>query len=345
MALVSSILEKFNFISSSLNNFFRDKLEIKGFPKMKNDRWKYTKTIDIFSSNQERESFDLKANLPISKLGSYDFRYLDDSFAFLSLSLVKDIDFIKMKDEKLILGNSLLKGAYFKALVIEVEGRCNIIEKFTSTEETMFFPLTYIILKRGSSLSYTKLQEHSGSVVDNTLLTLEEGSRLEMVTFSRGSRVLRNNLKVLQKTNSDSTINGIYSVDKGHLDNFLRVEHLDRSRSKQKYKGIVEKGRVSFAGSIFIDRSAPGTESHQLNKTILLDDEGEMNSKPELEILNDDVKCSHGATIGSINEEQLFYLMSRGVTRNEAKLMLINGFLNDLLDKNNREEVLACFKR
>ncbi|HCB63797.1 MAG TPA: Fe-S cluster assembly protein SufD, partial [Fusobacteria bacterium] len=61
--------------------------------------------------------------------------------------------------------------------------------------------------------------------------------------------------------------------------------------------------------------------------------------------LNDDVKCSHGATIGSINEEQLFYLMSRGVTRNEAKLMLINGFLNDLLDKNNREEVLACFKR
>ena len=86
MALVSSILEKFNFISSSLNNFFRDKLEIKGFPKMKNDRWKYTKTIDIFSSNQERESFDLKANLPISKLGSYDFRYLDDSFAFLSLS-------------------------------------------------------------------------------------------------------------------------------------------------------------------------------------------------------------------------------------------------------------------
>jgi len=131
-------------------------------------------------------------------------------------------------------------------------------------------------------------------------------------------------------------LHGLYTVQgHQHVDNHTAVDHLaPNCTSNQLYKGILnDHSRAVFNGKIFVRKIAQLTNSYQLNKNLLLGSDCRVDTKPQLEIYADDVKCTHGATIGQLNEEEIFYLRSRGVPKKLASKMLARGFVDDILDR------------
>jgi Fe-S cluster assembly protein SufD len=157
-----------------------------------------------------------------------------------------------------------------------------------------------------------------------------------MHTFSLGGKLTRNNLNFFQKgEHSDSTLKGITIIEeKQHVDHYTLVHHRSPNcESHQDYKGIFADNSTGvFNGKIVVDRAAQKINAFQSNNNILLDNKATINSKPQLEIFADDVKCSHGCTIGQLDEDSLFYLRSRGIPLKEARALLMYAFANNVLE-------------
>jgi len=149
--------------------------------------------------------------------------------------------------------------------------------------------------------------------------------------------LIRNNLNIdVNGSGCETTLNGIYlGSGKDHIDNHTVVDHkVPNCNSYETYKGILDDESTGvFNGKVFVRQQAQKTNAFQQNNNILLTDFATANSKPELEIYADDVKCSHGSTVGQLDEEALFYLQSRGVGKSSATNMLINAFVKDALEK------------
>jgi Fe-S cluster assembly protein SufD len=157
-----------------------------------------------------------------------------------------------------------------------------------------------------------------------------------MHTFSLGGKLIRNNLNFyLNGTNANATLKGVTILDdKQHVDHYTLVDHIKPNcESHQDYKGVFSEGAVGvFNGKIHVDQIAQKTNAFQQNNNILLDDKATVNTKPQLEIFADDVKCSHGCTVGQLDEEVLFYLQSRGIPKKEAKALMTYAFANNVLE-------------
>jgi Fe-S cluster assembly protein SufD len=160
-------------------------------------------------------------------------------------------------------------------------------------------------------------------------------SHLTLFEFSRGARLARSDLYAgLAGEGAQIELNGLYAVrDKQHVDHHTAVDHLvPRCISRQTYKGILaESAHAVFNGRIIVRPHAVQTDGFQMNQNLLLSRSAKVDTKPQLEIQNDDVKCTHGATIGQIDDDQRFYLMSRGIEKDEATKMLSRGFAEDVL--------------
>ena len=142
-------------------------------------------------------------------------------------------------------------------------------------------------------------------------------------------------------------MNGIFSLNKDkHHEIRTIINHLNEStKSYQLIKSVLEDGsKAAYQGKIFVNSEAQKTDGYQLSKAILLDKTTEFNAKPELEIYADDVKCSHDSSSGSLNENSIFYLMTRGLNYKEAKELLINGFLLDVIEKITDREIKNLIK-
>ena len=165
----------------------------------------------------------------------------------------------------------------------------------------------------------------------------EENSISETFILSEGSKYFKNEINCnLNGEYSSAFVNGIFSLkeDKQH-EIRTTINHLvENTRSYQLIKSVLGKNtKTAYQGRIFVDSRAQKTDGYQLSKAILLDETSEFNAKPELEIYADDVKCSHGSASGSLNENSIFYLMSRGLNYKQSKDLLINGFLLDVVEK------------
>ena len=150
----------------------------------------------------------------------------------------------------------------------------------------------------------------------------------------------------LKGKHSSSFVNGaILSKNNTHQEIKTIIKHIgEKTKSYQKIKCVLsESSKSIFQGKIYVDKNAQKTDGYQLSKAILLDKDSEFDSKPELEIYADDVKCSHGSTSGSLNEEAIFYLMSRGLSQQEAKKLLIKGFLIDSIESITNKEIKKYF--
>ncbi len=197
--------------------------------------------------------------------------------------------------------------------------------------------LTDIFLEENAILHYCKIQAESKKAyhLGNTRVWQERNSNFNSLSVMIGSAINRNDLDiVLNGEGINSTLNGLYMpFDKQHMDNHTCVDHrFPNCTSNQLYKGILsDASRAVFNGKIFVKDLAQQTNSYQLNKNILLGKDCRVDTKPQLEIFADDVKCTHGATIGQLNEDELFYLQTRCIPRKEAIRMLSKGFINDLL--------------
>jgi ABC-type transport system involved in Fe-S cluster assembly, permease component len=166
--------------------------------------------------------------------------------------------------------------------------------------------------------------------------------------LSAGSNFIKNEVNCnLNGKYSSAFVNGIFSLrSKNHHEIRTQINHLiDNTKSYQLIKSVSENdSRAVYQGKIFVSPEAQKTDGYQLSKAILLSETTEFNAKPELEIYADDVKCSHGSASGSLDDNSIFYLMSRGLNYKEAKELLINGFLLDVVEKITDSEIKNLIK-
>ncbi len=190
-----------------------------------------------------------------------------------------------------------------------------------------------------ASLDILRLQnEHNNSCqVTNTWITQERSSRCQHSTITLHGGLVRNNLHVkMNGEGAESNALGLYIIDKmQHVDNYTIIEHASPNcTSNQHYKGVLDDTSTgSFNGKIHVFPDAQKTAAFQTNNNILLSDTAKMNTKPQLEIYADDVKCSHGATVGQLDEDALFYLQSRGIPKDESRLLLMDAFADGVISR------------
>ena len=200
-------------------------------------------------------------------------------------------------------------------------------------------PLTDISIGENATLHYCKAQSESRNAfhIGTTRVWQERNSNFDGFSLMTGGLITRNNLDVIVNgEGSSSILNGFYGTDKKqHVDNHSTVDHrVPNCTSNQLYKGILNgQSHTVFNGKIFVRPIAQQTNSYQLNKNLILGTDCRVDTKPQLEIFADDVKCTHGATIGQLNEEEIFYLQTRGITKKAAVKLLAHGFVEDILNK------------
>ena len=225
-------------------------------------------------------------------------------------------------------------------IVVEENAQVQIVERHQSLvpHQIMSNSVTEIFAARKAVIDYYKVQNDldEASLIDNTYVAQKTKSNVSVHTFSFGGKLTRNNLNFYQKGEYiDSIMKGVTIIgDQQHVDHFTLVDHAQPNcESHQDYKGIYSDKSVGvFNGKIYVNRIAQKTNAFQKNNNILLDDTATINTKPQLEIFADDVKCSHGCTIGQLDEDALFYLRSRGIPKKEAKGLLTYAFANNVLE-------------
>ncbi len=225
-------------------------------------------------------------------------------------------------------------------VVVDENAQVQIIERHQSLTDhpVLTNSVTEIFAGKHAVVDYYKIQNDrsSASLIDSTFIDQKAGSNCSMHTFSLGGKLTRNNLNFFQKgEHSDSTLKGITIIeDKQHVDHNTLVHHQSPNcESHQDYKGIFADSSTGvFNGKIVVNQVAQKINAFQSNNNILLDNKATINSKPQLEIFADDVKCSHGCTIGQLDKDSLFYLRSRGIPLKEARALLMYAFANNVLE-------------
>ena len=197
--------------------------------------------------------------------------------------------------------------------------------------------VTNIVVEEGARLAWYKVQEEGPEAfhIGTTNVTLARGSAFTSFTLDLGARIARNDLSVtLEGEGAECTMNGLYVASaNGHVDNHTSVDHTASfTPSRQLYKGVLtDNARAVFNGKIIARRGTHQVDAHQTNNNLLLSDRAMVDTKPQLEIFADDLKCSHGATVGQLDEEAIFYLASRGIGPAQSRRILTYGFAEAVL--------------
>ncbi len=234
--------------------------------------------------------------------------------------------------------------------------QAKVIEHYVGSGDGVHFTnaLTQVYLGENSNVETVRIQSESVNSyhVATTEVSLESNSNYESQAVSLGANIYRHNLNVLLKgEGGNASLEGLYLTSGSQLsDTHSLIDHAaPHCTSHEHYKGILDgKSHGVFNGKIMVRKGAQQTNSYQENRNIILSNEAKVDTKPQLEIFADDVKCSHGATVGQLNKESIFYLRSRGIGEEQAKLILIYAFANDVLRnikikeiRNSLEELLS----
>ncbi|HET8804674.1 MAG TPA: Fe-S cluster assembly protein SufD [Aequorivita sp.] len=225
-------------------------------------------------------------------------------------------------------------------IVVGENAHVQIIERHQSLSRNAVLTnsVTEIFAEKRAYVDYYKIQndEATASLIDNTYISQQRETVCNVHTFAFGGNLVRNNLNFYQKgERCDSTLKGITILEGNqHVDHNTLVHHIaPNCESHQDYKGLfAESSTGVFNGKIIVEKDAQKTDAFQQNNNILIDDKATINAKPQLEIFADDVKCSHGCTIGQFDEDALFYLRSRGIGLKEARALLMYAFANTVLE-------------
>lgn len=232
-------------------------------------------------------------------------------------------------------------------IILDASSEAEILESHVSFSNHAYFAnaVTDIFIAENAKLRYHKIQNESPNAfyIGATRIWQERDSQVESFSFSTGSKISRNNLWIrLNGEGANAILNGLYAATGTQLvDNHTAVDHRPPNcLSNQFYKGILDgSAKAVFNGKIFVQKEAQKTNSYQLNKNLLLGPRCEVNTKPQLEIFADDVRCTHGATIGQLNEDEIFYLRARAIPKEKAVKMLSRGFVDEILNRIQNEAV------
>ena len=234
---------------------------------------------------------------------------------------------------------------------LEKNSSLRLIDFFNDTSDKNFLNILYNFdLDEDSSLKNYKIDKSLNKNLKYSFNNIEQkrNSISESFIFSAGSNYFKNEINCnLKGQYSSAFVNGIFSLKDGQKHEIrTTINHLvENTKSYQLIKSVLGKNsKAAYQGRIYVDSQAQKTDGYQLSKAILLDETSEFNAKPELEIYADDVKCSHGSASGSLNENSIFYLMSRGLNYKQSKELLINGFMLDVVEKITDSEIKNLIK-
>jgi Fe-S cluster assembly protein SufD len=275
----------------------------------------------------------------------------DNPFAALNGALAEDGAYLRLRpgielDQPVLLlhltvGNHVPVMAHLRHLVVaEANSRVTLLARQASLGEEVHFidTLTEVAVGEGAAVDYLKLQEESLRAYPLAQLRarVEKGGRFGSRIFSFGGQLSREDVHVeLAGEGASCQLDGLYLADgRQHTDTHTRIDHqVPATSSRQTYKGIIAgRARAVFKGRVLVERDAQQTDARQANHNLLLSPEAEIDTTPQLEIYADDVKCSHGATVGQLDENQVFYLRSRGLDESAARGTLTYAFAADVME-------------
>jgi Fe-S cluster assembly protein SufD len=229
-----------------------------------------------------------------------------------------------------------------RALVVaEENSQATIVESYAGQSGAVYFTnaVTEVALARNAVVDHYKLQRESDRAfhIAAMSVSLKRSSNFSSHNITFGGAITRNEVNAaLEDEHIECTLNGLYLADGDRIvDNHTAIDHaMPHCDSHEIYKGILDgRSRGIFNGKIFVRQDAQKTDAKQTNRTLLLSEDAQINTKPQLEIFADDVKCTHGATVGQLDANQLFYLRSRGLPLQDARALLVYAFASDIVSR------------
>jgi len=339
------------------------------FPKLKTIRLvfldgAYTRELSDVSSLPEgvevmslASALNSKEELVKKYLSKYaDFS--DEAFTALNTAFMQDGGFIyipggtRLKEPVHLLyitakSDNPAMTNHRNLIVIGDNCEANIIEHYVSLDESVYFSnvVTELVVGENSSVGHYMIECESRRSFNVSTLRVEQArsSNIRSHSVLIGGALVRNNVHpVLAGEGCDSLINGLFMpTGRQHMDNYMVVEHASpHCDSRQFYNGVLDgRARGVFHGRIIVHKDAQKTDAKQTNRNLLLSDNAQIDTKPQLEIYADDVKCTHGATIGQMDENAIFYLRSRGIGEETAREILLSAFTSGTLESMQIDEI------
>jgi Fe-S cluster assembly protein SufD len=225
-------------------------------------------------------------------------------------------------------------------IVVGPDAQCPVVETYVGQAGGQYFTnaVTEIVASESSVVDHYKVQTEAPGAfhVGSLFAALGRSANFSTTSIALGGALVRNDVNVTLSEGTEATLNGLYIVNgTQHVDNHTAIDHAKpHGASHELYKGVLDgKSSAVFNGRILVRKDAQKTDSKQTNKNLVLSDEAVIDTKPELQIYADDVRCTHGATIGQLDSESMFYLQSRGIGKKEARSLLTYAFAQDVIDR------------
>jgi Fe-S cluster assembly protein SufD len=350
-----------------------------GFPTTRDEEWRFTNVAPIARTSFRYCSAGMLvlkppevAELPeeeykrhLGQHAAFDrsaFTALNTAFASSSVALKvprgvfeKPVDITYEASSGAARGsNPAAPAIHPRTLIIVAPGaQCTIVETYKGEGHYFTNAVTEIVAGDGAVIDHYKVERESPEAFHIATMQVALGRSANFTThnISLGGALVRNDIGVTLSEGAEATVNGLYLVNgTQHVDNHTVIDHAKpHGTSHELYKGILDgHSSAVFNGRIIVRKDAQKTDSKQTNKNLVLSDDAVIDTKPELQIFADDVRCTHGATIGQLDAESLFYLQSRGIGKAQARSLLTQAFAQDIIDRikipelrNQLEKVLS----
>ena len=318
-----------------------------GFPTTHNEEWRFTNVAPVTRVSWpvrpafKADPIPASAQQHLAKHAS-----LDNAFVALNTAFLHDVRVINVPRGAVVEapieityeGTEGFATHPRTLILVGADAHCTIVETYKGTGTYFTNAVTEVVLGDGAVVDHYKVQQESTSAFHIATLqaTIGRSAAFSSHSISLGGALTRNDANAVLSEGSDASINGLYICNgTQHVDNHTSIDHAKpHATSHELYKGILDgKSYAVFNGKIIVRQDAQKTDSKQTNKNLVLSDEATINTKPELQIWADDVRCTHGATIGQLDSEMLFYLQSRGIGKTDARNLLIYAFAQDIVDR------------
>ncbi len=327
-----------------------------GFPNTHNEEWRFTNVAPIarstFKPATDRASVTVPENVKKLEPGEVE-EYLarhaaidGNAFVALNTAFLDCVTVLQVPRNAVI--EQPIEITYEGTdggvshprvlILVNANAQCTIIETYKGAGTYFHNAVTEIVVGDRAVVDHYKVQQESVQAFHIATLqaTLGRSATFSSHSISLGGALVRNDANATLSEGSDATLNGLYIVNgTQHIDNHTMIDHaMPHGTSHELYKGILDgKAHAVFNGKIIVRKDAQKTDSKQTNKNLVLSDDAVVDTKPELQIFADDVRCTHGATIGQLDSEALFYLQSRGIGKHEARSLLTYAFAQDVVDR------------
>jgi len=318
-----------------------------GFPTTRDEEWRFTNVAPIARASWKTAQVSGRP-IPQEALQHLGKHAPENAFSALNTAFLDRIHFVEVprgqvREEpiEIVYDATGADGQHLAPRTLIVVGphaHCSMVETYRGTGKYFTNAVTEIVAGDGAVIDHYKIQHESPEAyhVGTLQATLGRSTNFSSHSISLGGALVRNDAGATLSEGTEATLNGLYIADDSqHIDNHTTLDHAKpHGTSHELYKGILD-GRAGavFNGRIIVRKDAQKTDSKQTNKNLVLSNEAVINTKPELQILADDVRCTHGATIGQLDAESMFYLQSRGIPKREARSLLTYAFAQDIIDR------------